>query len=213
MNVFLGNIGILFLKSAMKFFIVIISLFLSLTVCSESYRDLSFEKLVETAQAGDEVAMSFLAENYLHGQGVTQDYLKALKWYKKSAELNYAPAQFNLAVLLSSDKSLNQDLSQAFFWAEKAAEQNNANAQFLVASFFEQGKGTYKNKANARKWYQRAAVQDNPQAQFNLALMLLKGEGGKVDNKEGMKWLKSAARLNHTQAKHTLDLINKNTKG
>ena len=36
---------------------------------------------------------------YHQGQGVIQDYKKAVKWYRKAAQQGYARAQYNLATM------------------------------------------------------------------------------------------------------------------
>lgn len=200
----------LFNYFVMKQLFLIISLLVSISVNSKSYRELSFEELNASAKNDDVVAMGFLAENYEKGHGVEADLDKALMWYKKAAEQNYAPAQYNFAVLLGQDVSLQQDLPQSFFWAEKAAEQNNILAQFLVASYYAQGRGVYENKHKAFTWYLRAAKQDHSKAQYNLALMLLQGDGIEKDYDQGMDWLNKAAKQNNAQAISVLNLIKNN---
>lgn len=190
--------------------LILLCLFINHFTMAESYIDLSFDKLVVAAESNDEVAMGFLAELYEQGRGIEKNQEKAYTWYKKSAELNYAPAQYNLAVLLTNGM-INEDFEQALFWAEKAAEQNHISAQFLVASLYAQGKGVYVNKQKAYSWYKRAALQDNTMAQYNLALMLLQGDGVDKDMDKGLEWLAKAANKNHIQAKSVLNLI-KNQK-
>lgn len=193
--------------------IIFICLFFTcFSQAEERYQDLNLEKLQSLAQSDDTVAMAFLGELYEYGRGVEQDSQSAFKWYKKAAELNYAPAQYNLAVLLSNENKGMLDLPQAYFWAEKAAEQNNVNAQFLVGAFHDQGKGTFPSKQQAYKWYKRAADQDHSNAQYNLALLLLRGDGIEKNYTMGMKYLNNAAAQNHTQAKSVLNLIKNQQK-
>jgi localization factor PodJL len=70
---------------------------LYLLICSvalaETYKDLSMDELVAAAESEDKIAMGVLAAIYEQGRGVKIDLELAQKWYKKSAELNYAPAQ------------------------------------------------------------------------------------------------------------------------
>ena len=51
------------------------------------------------AQQGDAAAQYNLGLMYDNGQGVTQDYKEAVKWYSLSAEQGNAAAQHNLAVM------------------------------------------------------------------------------------------------------------------
>jgi len=75
------------------------------------------------------------------GQGVTQNYLEAAKWYRKGAEQGDAAAQFSLGSMYNEGKGVSQDYSEAIKWYRKAAEQGNAAAQFSLGSMYETGQG------------------------------------------------------------------------
>ncbi len=50
---------------------------------------------------------------YTNGEGVTQDYQKALKWYRLAAEQGHADAQNNLGVMYSYGDGVPQDYQEA----------------------------------------------------------------------------------------------------
>ena len=56
-------------------------------------------KLEEQAVAKDSKDFFVLAHCYQGGEGVTKDLSKAAEYFRKSADQNYAPAQFNLGVM------------------------------------------------------------------------------------------------------------------
>ncbi len=60
---------------------------------------------------------------YDNGQGVPQDYAKAVKWYRKAAGQGLAEAQYNLGVKYAKGQGVPQDHAQAIAWYFRAAVQ------------------------------------------------------------------------------------------
>ena len=58
---------------------------------------------------------------YASGQGVSQDYQAALKWYRKAAEQGLAQAQGNLGVLYELGHGVPRDVIRAHVWYSVAA--------------------------------------------------------------------------------------------
>jgi len=75
------------------------------------------------AEKGDVEAQSDLGLMYAIGQGVSQDYTEALKWYRKAAEQGDALALYNLGVMYHEGHGVPQDDAEADKWFRKAAEQ------------------------------------------------------------------------------------------
>ncbi len=50
---------------------------------------------------------------YRFGQGVPQDFAKALQWYRKAAEKGYAKAQYYLGLTYQTALGIPQDYVQA----------------------------------------------------------------------------------------------------
>ncbi len=76
------------------------------------------------AVQSDPKAMTYLAAIYQLEKGFQQASL----FYLKAARLNYAPAQYNLAVLLHEGRYLQKDLEQAYAWFYLAGEQKHLKA-------------------------------------------------------------------------------------
>src|SRR5258708_1588241 len=57
---------------------------------------IDFDATKIKAEQGDATAQNALGDLYAHGQGVTQDYAQAARWYRLSAEQGLAAAQVNL---------------------------------------------------------------------------------------------------------------------
>ena len=66
---------------------------------------------------------------YSYGEGVPQDYKKAIEWYQKAAEQGHADAQYNLGWIYEKGRGVSADNYKALEWYEKAAVQGVAMAQ------------------------------------------------------------------------------------
>jgi hypothetical protein len=53
---------------------------------------------------------------YDDGQGVAQDDVTAVSWYRQAAEQGYASAQNNLGLMYSQGQGVAQDYVQAYKW-------------------------------------------------------------------------------------------------
>lgn len=85
------------------------------------------------AELGYAAAQTNLGSMYVNGQGVPQDYNKAIAWYRKAAEQGFATAQYNLGVIYEKGQGVPQNIWQAIEWYRKAAEQGLAPAQSRLA--------------------------------------------------------------------------------
>ena len=74
---------------------------------------------------------------YVNGEGVPQDYEKAIDWYTKSAEQGYAKAQYNLGWMYDNGRGVPQDDKQAVYWYTKSAEQGFAVAQYNLGWMYD----------------------------------------------------------------------------
>ena len=88
-----------------------------------------FQTTLQAAKEGYAEAQFTLGETYYSGQGVTQDYTEAYKWYRKAAEQGHKQAQATLGVLYYEGKGVTQDYAESIKWLLLAAEQGHAYAQ------------------------------------------------------------------------------------
>jgi uncharacterized protein len=68
---------------------------------------------------------------YDEGQGVSQNYKTAVKWYRLAAEMGDADAQGNLGVMYGIGKGVIQDWVYAHMWGNLAASNGNENGAKL----------------------------------------------------------------------------------
>ena len=66
---------------------------------------------------------------YYFGEGVKQDYAKALEWFQKAAEQGYATAQNNLGSMYYNGQGVKVNYAKAAEWFQKAAQQCDETAQ------------------------------------------------------------------------------------
>jgi hypothetical protein len=71
---------------------------------------------------------------YDTGEGVAQDYVEAIKWYRKAADKGFEPACFNLGLKYDNGQGVAQDFTEAVRWYRKAAYQGWDAAHNFVYS-------------------------------------------------------------------------------
>ena len=137
----------------------------------------AFKSFQKASELGDSQAQTSLAIMYEKGEGVPQDYNKAIYWYQKAADQGNVYAQNNLAVMYENGYGVERSILEAAILYREAAEGGVANAQYGLAWIYENERGFSLDYSRAVYWYQKAAEQGYLQAQFNLALMYGKGDG------------------------------------
>jgi len=140
------------------------------------------------AQADDPEAELQLAILYAKGEGVTQDYAIAAKWFRAAAEQGLARAQYDLGVLYERGRGVPADPVQAARWYRKAADGEYPLAQYNLAVAYTKGEGTRKDPTEAALWYRRAAVQGVVQAMVNLGMLYERGEGLPASPVDAYAW-------------------------
>jgi len=87
--------------------------------------DRTFEALttlIPLAQAGDPQAQYELAGFYHYGYVGSNDFAKALKWYRASARQGYADSMVGLSVMYLGGQGVAKDRREAFVWLNLAAQ-------------------------------------------------------------------------------------------
>ena len=105
---------------------------------------------------------------YAQGEGVTQDYIEAVRWFRMAAEQGDANAQVNLGVMYGIGKGVTQDDAEAVRWFRLAAEQGDASAQFGLGLMYNNGEGVTQDYVRAHMWYNIAAANGYDQKNRDL---------------------------------------------
>ena len=155
----------------------------------------NFERLrllAETEITSDQIIVK-LAKCYHSGDGVLQDYTKALQWYRKAAQKGNAEAQNNLGNMYYNGDGVVKDYVQAVEWYRKAANQGDAAGQTNLANRYSRGEGVTKDYVQAAAWYRRASDQGLAVAQGFLGLSYDLGEGVAKDSIEAYAYYNIAS--------------------
>ena len=95
---------------------------------------------------------------YQMGQGVPQDYVETVKWYRKAADQCYAVAQYFLGVMYIAGQGVQQDHAEAVKLYRKAAEQGYAVAQYILGiNYLSSLGGISRDLIKAHMWTNLAA--------------------------------------------------------
>ena len=70
----------------------------------------SFKPLAEQGQAE---AQFYLGLIYYMGQGISEDYAEAFKWFRKAADQGLAQAQNNLGIMYETGQGVPKDYKEA----------------------------------------------------------------------------------------------------
>ena len=188
----------------------------------------TLENLIKMANSGEVEAQNKLGNMYYKGEGVSQDYQKAIEWYKKAALRGHAKAQYNLGILYNGGKIIH-DNKAAIECYEKAAKQGYAPAQCALGLIYKQFRRveTYRvnNKAQhnldilynggayggfrqddrkAFEWFEKASMQGYAPTQYFLGVMYDSGEGVPKDYKKAIEWYEKASLQNYAEAQNNL---------
>ncbi|KAG0333108.1 hypothetical protein BG000_009468 [Podila horticola] len=87
-----------------------------------------------------------------NGQGVEQDYRKALEWYHKASHANNTDAVFNNGCFYEDDHDVEQDKGKAMDWFHKPSDAGNADAMYHIRIMYNIGFGVEQNCGSAMEW-------------------------------------------------------------
>ena len=89
---------------------------------------------------------------YFQGQGVSQDYKTAAKWFRLAAEKGFAKSQTMLGVMYERGLGVPQDDKTAVKWFRLAAEQGDETAQYNLGGMYVDGAGVIQDNVYAHMW-------------------------------------------------------------
>ena len=161
---------------------------------------------------------------YANAEGVAQNLVEAIKWYRKAAKRGHVDAQCNLGRMYKKVDRVTEYVSlhsfhnhgnfvEAISWFRKAAEQGHPGAHVELGWMYEFGWGAAEDPAEAVRWYRKAAEQGYAQAQHNLGNMYERGKGVTQDFAEAAKWYRRAAKQGHPRAQYRLGCMYSAGKG
>ena len=109
---------------------------------------------------------------YVHGHGVPQDDVEAIRWFRKAADHGDPLAQHNLGVMYESGRGVPQDWAEAATWFRSAADQGLADAQYDLGRIYAEGRGVQQDYVRAYLWFSLAAAQGDRRALHNRSTLV-----------------------------------------
>ena len=95
-----------------------------------------FDAVRSEAEQGDSYAQSRLGYLYATGEGVGEDDVEAVRWWRLAAEQGEPTAQYNLGLMYAAGEGVLKDDAEAVRWWHLAAEQGNVDAQYALGSVY-----------------------------------------------------------------------------
>jgi TPR repeat protein len=165
----------------------------------------NIEAIRTRANAGDVFDQEHLGYIYADGlEGVPQDDIEAVRWFRLAAEQGRVLAQYNLGVAYQLGIGVPQDDVEAIAWYRKAAEQGDADAQFNLPFMYDFGNGVPQDYVEVVKWWRLAAERGLEMAQYNLGVAYQLGIGVPQDDVEAIAWYRLAAEQGYADAQFNL---------
>ncbi|UZO03171.1 uncharacterized protein OCT59_023581 [Rhizophagus irregularis] len=155
----------------------------------------------------DSNSIHLLGYFYYYGIGINLDVQKAIKFFKKAAELGHDAAQYNLANMYIDGVGVDKNYDKAFELCEKLAGKGYSSGINLLGYCYDIGIGTDVNAKVAFDFYLMAANLEYKYAQYNLALMYEKGKGIEKNMEQAIYWYKKSAEQEYHNAKKKLQKL------
>lgn len=173
-----------------------------------SYDDLSnkLKKYIIKAIKGDAKSQNELGYCFYYGDGIAQDYSKAIYWYTKSAIQGFRSAQYNMGICYQQGTGVEQNYQKAKEWFEKAAEKGDRDAQYKLGLYYCRGKyGIGVDLKKSFYWFSLSARQGNSLSQDFIGRFYQYGKGGvKRDLYEAFKYYKESAEQGNKYGQYDL---------
>lgn len=186
------------LTRILRLFFVSLSLVISIFLNqSANGKTPDFNNVLETAQKGDPNAQVELGWMYYKGKDVTQDYQKALEWFRKAAEHGDAKAQVALGGMYEVGKGIPKNKRQAVMWYQKAAVQGYSEAQYICGLMYLNGVGVSKDYKQALQWFVKASEQGHFMSSCKLGEIYEEGKAVPQDYQQAVKWFLKSIEQGH----------------
>lgn len=170
---------------------------LALTACTDNV-----SRLIKNAEKGDPVAqMEYGRLLQTKGNGVEQDWPKAVEMLQLASDNGNADAMWELGLLYEHANHVAQDHDKAFSLFKRSADAGNLMGLYLVAHCYQHGIGVEENHAISDELYTQAvsallelAPQEDRYVLNFVGSAFYWGDGVKVDRKRAFEYYLTSAR-------------------
>ncbi len=166
----------------------------------------------KTSEASEETEISDSWEqynmgySYEFGDGVEQDYVEAVKWYKLSAAQGNAWAQGALGRCYFDGLGVEQNRKKAAELFLKSAEQGHSSGQKWLGYCYQYGYGVEKNLSKTVEYYKLASAQGEKWAQNELGDCYYYGNGVEQNYQKAVEMYELSADQGDMTAEYNLGI-------
>lgn len=156
---------------------------LGLAAALAGAQETALNAVLDRAARGDVEAMFQAGLAYHEGNGVRQDFSRALEFYLKAARAGHSPSQARLAKLYQLGLGAGRDQRLALFWYQHAAGQGQRDAQYELGLIYFSGDGVERDAVQALQWASLAARAGHAEAadlETSIAAAASKDESSKA---------------------------------
>ena len=161
------------------------------------------KNLSSAAERGDPNAQFALGVIFDTGNGVFQDPVTAVKWFRQAAGGGHLDAQFRMGLACAAGQGVAQNEADAFEWFRKAGDKGHAKAQYMTGLAYFMGRGVERVALTGLDWLRKASDQGFAPAQFAVALSFHPA-GVEIDASQSFQLIKRAAIERHAPAQLAL---------
>ncbi|HNY10361.1 MAG TPA: tetratricopeptide repeat protein [Candidatus Wallbacteria bacterium] len=168
--------------------IIFLSVILSLLYVLPVFAGDTSENIMKRAAGGDAEACYNLGVMYNSGNGVGQDYKKAVEWYEKAAAQGDSRAEYDLGIINIGGQLGSRNYEKAVKYFESAALKGHAVAMCKLGMMYYGGLGVSQDMVAAHAYLSVAAangaakaVKDRERSRKILSEDQLKQAQKKID--------------------------------
>lgn len=163
-----------------------------------------FRHYLFLAKQNDAEAQQKVGFFYERGEGVAQNYAKALHWYELAAQQQEDYALNNLGWMYENGMGVKKDISKAIEYYSKAIEKGNPYACSNMASLYLRGEGVCADTSKAFELNLKGAEHGINKCEHQIALAYLTGDPVEQNMEEGFKWMLKAAQHGHVISQYNI---------
>jgi TPR repeat protein len=145
-----------------------------------------------------------LADAYITGKGVSQDYSKAAYWFEKAAQNGIPIAEQQIGYLYSVGLGVSRDPVRALHWYQLAAASGVVTAKLNMGVIYLEGMGVDRDVARAKELFQQAAEKGLGMGAAYLGVLEIAGVGGAPDRSAAQKWFELGVKLHDPVSEYAL---------
>ena len=134
---------------------------------------------------------------YSLGQGVEQDYTKAMEWDEKAYEAGNDNGAYLIGAMYQYGDGVDQDYEKAIEWYEKAYESGIADGALKIGYMYSCGLGVEQDVNLAEEWYEKAYESGDYACADTIAEYYYTGQGTEQDYAKALEWYEKAYDFNY----------------